>query len=60
MNIPYFPHPTLQAMTLLEETGDDLQIALALALVNARQNDIGIERYWVAVADALRQKEQAN
>jgi|HubBroStandDraft_1064217.scaffolds.fasta_scaffold12150_3 hypothetical protein len=60
MNVPYFPHPTVQAMTLLEETGDDLQIALALALVNARQNDIGIERYWVAVADALTQKEQAN
>jgi hypothetical protein len=60
MNIPYFPHPVVQAMSLLDEASNDLQIALALALLNARQNDAGIERYWVAVADALTQKEHAN
>jgi hypothetical protein len=60
MNIYYFPHPTLQAMFLLDETDDDLQAAIALTLMNARKTDSEIDRYWAAVADALTRKELEN
>jgi len=56
----YFPHPTLQAMFLLDETDDDLQTALALALMNARKTDVEIERYWGAVVDILTRKGLEN
>lgn len=60
MNIYYFPHPTLQAMFLLDETDDDLQAAIALALMNARKTDVEIERYWGAVVDILTRKGLEN
>jgi hypothetical protein len=52
MNI-YFPTPTVQAMILLDETGNDLFTAMELALINAHKEHIGDSRYWIAVADAL-------
>ncbi|MGO8983899.1 MAG: hypothetical protein ACLPHI_16235 [Terriglobales bacterium] len=55
-----FPHPTVQAMFLLDETDDDLQIAKALALMNARKDEMEGDRYWAAVLDALMQKEPGN
>jgi hypothetical protein len=60
MNIHYFPHPTLQAMFLLDDTDDDLQAAITLALMNARKTDVEIDRYWAAVADALMRKGLEN
>lgn len=60
MNIHYFPHPTLQAMFLLDDTDDDLQAAIALALMNARKTDVEIDRYWASVADALTRKGLEN
>jgi hypothetical protein len=56
----YFPDPTVQAMILLDETGNDLPTAMELALMNARKENTGDFRYWVAVADALTVKEQEN
>ena len=49
----YFPHPTVEAMFLLDETNNDLPTAMALALLIARKEDIRDVRYWVAVADVL-------
>jgi hypothetical protein len=60
MNTYYFPQPTVQAMFLLDETENDLQTAIELALMNARKEDAGDIRYWVAVVDVLTQKKQAN
>jgi hypothetical protein len=60
MNMHYFPHPTLQAMLLLDETDDDLQTAIALASMNAQKTDVEIERYWGAVADILTRKGLEN
>jgi hypothetical protein len=59
MMTTYFPHPAVQAMFLLDETGNDLPTALELALMNARKESVGF-RYWVAVADALTLKEEEN
>lgn len=56
----YFPNPTVQAMILLDETGNDLLTAIGLALINAQKRNIGDFRYWVAVADALILKDQEN
>jgi hypothetical protein len=56
----YFPNPTVQAMILLEETGNDLFTAIELALINAEKENIGDFRYWFAVADALTLKELEN
>jgi hypothetical protein len=56
----YFPDPAVQAMILLDETGNDLQIAIALALMNAQRENVGGVRYWVAVVDALTLKEEGN
>ena len=56
----YFPSPTVQAMILLDETGDDLYTAIELALMNARKENVGSVSYWVAVADALTVEEQEN
>jgi len=47
-------------MFLLDETDDDLQIAKALALMNARKDEMEGDRYWAAVLDALMQKEPGN
>jgi hypothetical protein len=60
MNMHYFPHPTLQAMFLLDETDDDLQTAIALALMNAQKKDVEIETYWGAVVDILTRKDLEN
>ena len=60
MNIRYIHHPTLQAMFLLDDTGDDLQVAIALALMNARKTDVEIERYWSAVVDVLTREGLEN
>jgi len=60
MNTHYFPHPTVQAMFLLDETGDDLPTAIALALMNVRKKDIADDRYWVAVVEALTQQQPEN
>ncbi len=60
MDINDFPHPTVQAMFLLDETGDDLQTAIELALMNARKEDMECGRYWVAVADALTLRDLEN
>jgi hypothetical protein len=56
----YFPNPTVQAMFLLDETGNDLQIAIALALMNAQAESCEDVRYWVTVADVLAREEQEN
>jgi hypothetical protein len=56
----YFPHPTVQAMSLLDAAGDDLGTAIELALMNARQENIGDVRFWVAVVDALTLTEREN
>jgi hypothetical protein len=56
----YFPNPTVQAMILLEETENDLFTAFELALMNARKDNVGDVRYWVAVANALTLNEQEN
>ena len=56
----YFPTPTVQAMILLDETGNDLFTAIELALINAQKESIRDFRYWVAVADALTLKDQEN
>ncbi len=56
----YFPNPAVQAMILLDETGNDPFIAMELALINAQKENIGDFRYWVAVADVLAVKEQEN
>jgi hypothetical protein len=56
----YFPNPTVQAMILLEETENDLFTAFELALTNARKDNVGDVRYWVAVANALTLNEQEN
>ena len=61
MNTHYFPHPTVQAMFLLDETGDDLPTAIALALMNVRKNkEIEDDRYWIAVVEALTQRQPEN
>jgi hypothetical protein len=60
MNTHQFPDPTVQAMFLLDATENDLEIAIQLALMNARKEDLGGVRYWVAVVDALTLKEQEN
>jgi hypothetical protein len=49
----YFPAPTVQAMILLDEAGNDVFTAIELALINAQKDNAGDSRYWVAVADAL-------
>jgi hypothetical protein len=59
MNI-YFPHPTVQAMFLLDETENDISAAIELALTIATKEDIGDVRYWFAVADALTANGQGN
>jgi hypothetical protein len=59
MNI-YFPNPTVQAMILLDETGNDLFTAMEMALLNANKENIGNPRYWIAVADALIVNELEN
>jgi len=59
MNI-YFPSPTVQAMILLDEAGNDLFTAMELALINAQKESIGDSRYWIAVADALIVNELEN
>ena len=60
MNIRDIHHPTLQAMFLLDDTGDDLQVAIALALMNARKTDVEIERYWSAVVEVLTREGLEN
>ncbi|MGC1449149.1 MAG: hypothetical protein WA830_03845 [Candidatus Sulfotelmatobacter sp.] len=59
MDINYIS-PSVRAMFLLDETGDDLQTAIDLALMNARKVDIECDRYWVAVADALTLRDLEN
>lgn len=56
----YFPNPTVQAILLLDETGNNLEIALALALMNVQAESPGDVRYWVSVATVLAQEEQEN
>jgi hypothetical protein len=56
----YFANPTVQAMFLLDETGNDFQIAIALALMNAQTEGRGDVRYWVSVANVLAREEQEN
>ena len=56
----YFPNPAVEAMILLDETGDDRFTAMELALINAQKENFGDFRYWVAVADALALKELEN
>lgn len=56
----YFPNPTVQAMFLLDETGNDLQIAIVLALMNAQAESREDVMYWVSVANVLARKEQEN
>jgi hypothetical protein len=56
----YFPNPTVQAMILLDETGNDVFTAIELALINAQKETVSDFRYWVAVADALTLNEQEN
>jgi hypothetical protein len=56
----YFPNAAVQAMILLDETGDDRFTAMELALINAQKENVGDFRYWVAVADALALKDQEN
>jgi hypothetical protein len=55
----YFPNPTVQAMILLDESENDMDTAIEMALMNARM-DNGDFRYWVAVADVLTLKEKEN
>lgn len=59
MDINYVP-ATVRALFLLDEAGDDLPIAIELARMNARKEDIECDRYWVAVADALTPRDQEN
>ena len=59
MNISYLS-PTVRAMLLLDAAGDDLQTAIDVALMNAREEDIECDKYWVAVADALTLRDQEN
>ena len=56
----YFPNPTVQAMILLDETGNDVFTAIELALMNAQKEIMGDSRYWFAVADALTLKRLEN
>jgi hypothetical protein len=49
----YFPHPTVEAMFLLDETDNDLPTAMLLALMIAGKEETRDVRYWVAVADVL-------
>ena len=56
----YFPNPTVQAMFLLDEAGNDLQIAIAMALMNAQAESRGDVRYWVSVVNVLAREEQEN
>ncbi len=56
----YFPHPAVQAMFLLDEAGNDLPTAIELALMNARKDNFGDFRYWIAVSDALTADELEN
>ncbi|HLW88960.1 MAG TPA: hypothetical protein VKR57_10745 [Terriglobales bacterium] len=56
----HYPNPTVQAMMLLDETGNDLRTAVELALINARAEELGDVRYWIAVVDALTLKDQEN
>jgi hypothetical protein len=56
----YFPSPTVHAMILLDETGNDLYTAIELALMNARKENLGDDRYWFAVVDALTAEGQVN
>jgi hypothetical protein len=56
----YFPNPTVQAMILLDETGNDLSIAIEMALMNVQKEDVEADRYWFAVLDALMVEEQVN
>jgi hypothetical protein len=56
----HLPEPTVQAMFLLDETENDLNTAVELAKMNAREKVVGDIRYWVAVVDALTLKEQEN
>jgi len=60
MDVHYFPHPTVQAMFLLDEAENDLETATELALMNAQKENLGDVRYWVAVVDALSVKGQLN
>ncbi len=55
-----FPDPIVQAMFLLDATENDLQTAIALALINAQKDNLGGIRYWVAVVDALTVTGQEN
>lgn len=59
MNVNYLS-PTVRAMLLLDAAGDNLQAAIDVALTNAREKDIGCDRYWIAVADALTLRDQEN
>ena len=56
----YFPHPTVEAMLLLEEVDNDLPTAMLMALMIAEKEDIRDFRYWVAVADVLTVNEPEN
>lgn len=56
----YFPNPIVQAMVLLDEAGNDLPIAMELALMNALKENVHGEGYWVAVVEALTVEEQVN
>jgi hypothetical protein len=56
----YFPHPTIEAMFLLDETDNDLPTAMLLALMIAGKEDIRDARYWVAVADVLTVNQPEN
>ncbi len=56
----YFPSPTVDAMILLDATGNDLYKAIGLALLNAGNENAKGVRYWVAVADALTVNEPEN
>lgn len=49
MIIYYFPHPTLQAMFLLDEIDDDLSGRDRLGLDERAETDVEIDRYWAAV-----------
>jgi hypothetical protein len=60
MNTYIFPDPIVQAMSLLDEADNDVQTAIALALMNAQKQNVGRDGYWIAVVDALTVKEQDN
>lgn len=56
----YFPHPSVQAMFLLDQTENDLPTAIEMALMNTRKEDREAVSFWVAVVDALTPKAQVS